>query len=466
MKKSILITLGGLLFATLFYDQRLGLNALLYTLYLFIALAVMNKTLLKKPIVILSGVAMLATSTAVMIHGTAIAITLFFISTITYLGYAAHVSKSVYVSWLNGLYNTILGTFHDFLYQVAPKSDDKTTKIDRVQLVKIIVIPLALLTIFTVLYKQINPVFNAWIAQIDLSFINGLWILTAAIGAAIMSNVITPQALKELTQQDEKTTNKLTNTAISQEEIPVVKKEIEVATYSLIGLNILLILVLISECMFLLNLETFKAAALSQAVHHGVYASIVSILIAISIIAFYYRGKVNFIQDNKALTALTYTWIGLNVLLIGTIFSKNYLYIDLHGLTYKRIGVMVYLLLCIAGLITTVLKVRFKLNFVYLLRRNTAVSYVVICVFALINWPAIITSYNINHGFKSTSLFRAMLPQNSVVLFKNNLLEQTESTTYHKATYQARFKNRTWQEYNQVANELKNLTHAKDAQVQ
>lgn len=118
--------------------------------------------------------------------------------------------------------------------------------------------------------------------------------------------------------------------------------------------------------MFILNIKDFAASELSDAVHSGVYASIVSIILAVVIIAIFFRGSINFIRENGTLKTLTFIWIGLNSLLIASIFTKTYLYIDQYGLSMKRIGVVVYLTLCLIGLFTTFLKVQHQLNFVYL----------------------------------------------------------------------------------------------------
>ncbi|MDP5077754.1 MAG: DUF4173 domain-containing protein, partial [Nonlabens sp.] len=346
-------------------------------------------------------------------------------------------------------YNLIVGTFHNFLFQIPNEKTSDPKKVNAFQLTKLIIIPLCLVALFTALYQQVNPVFNDWLSHIDLSFIDALWVLTALLGSFIMSNVIKPNALQPLSTTDDLKTNDLEKNIPIAEKFEELKNEMQVGIYSLVALNVLLAVVLFSEYLFLYNLNDFKASALSQAVHHGVYASIVSIIIAIGLIAYYYRGALNFISNSKTLRILTYVWIGLNAVLIASIFTKNYLYISLHGLTYKRVGVMVYLLLCVAGLLTTYLKVHFKLNFTYLLRRNTAISYVVLCVFALLNWPAIITEYNINHGFENKQLFRSMLPQNALVLKENGLLQQTDyrvTGSGYMETKLSVFTDRNWQE--------------------
>lgn len=469
MKKSVIIVLGGVVFSTLFYQQFLGINLLLYTLFLTVALAISNHGMLKKPSILLSLFAMLSTATAVMMHGTAISVTMCLFSTMTFFGFIAHASSSMYVSWLNGMYNLIVGTFHNFLFQIPNEKTSDPKKVNAVQLTKLIIIPLCLVALFTALYQQVNPVFNDWLNHIDLSFIDALWVLTALLGSFIMSNVIKPNALQPLSTTDDLKTNDLEKNVPIAEKFEELKNEMQVGIYSLVALNVLLAVVLFSEYLFLYNLNDFKASALSQAVHYGVYASIVSIVVAIGLIAYYYRGALNFISNSKTLRILTYVWIGLNAVLIASIFTKNYLYISLHGLTYKRVGVMVYLLLCVAGLLTTYLKVHFKLNFTYLLRRNTAISYVVLCVFALLNWPAIITEYNINHGFENKQLFRSMLPQNALVLQENGLLQQTDycvTGSGYMETKLSVFTDRNWQEFNLVAYQLKKLNYAQAKNIQ
>lgn len=469
MKKNIIITAGGLVFATLFYTQSLGINALLYSIFLIVALAVSRKEILLKSSILLSGTAMLSSAVAISIHGSTWSITAYFLSTLLYIGYVASFQSSIYVSWLNGCYNAVFGVFHSFLYQLEPPKTEKPKKKTATgQVLKLIGIPLVLVVVFTVLYSSANPVFHKGLMAIDFSFIDVFWVFTAVLGAFIMANIQDPQPIKEVTSRDQNYPNQLTPHTLHDAALQRVANESQIGFFSILCLNSLLCLVLVTEILFLSSINDLEASILSDAVHQGVYASIVSIVLALGVIAFIFRGDVNFLKNNQKLRTLTYIWIGLNALLVVSICIKNYIYIQDHGLTHKRIGVMIYLFLTLIGLCTTYLKVTHRLNFVYLLRRNMAIGYACLVVYALINWSAIITDHNIKANKIDQPYLESLLPQNALVLKEQGLYDlysqQKSGDKYLSDRYnEAAYTKRNWQEFNWIAHQLQ-LHHEDSSQ--
>lgn len=456
----MIITAGGLLFATLFYNQNLGINALIYSVFLIIALAVSKKGLLSKTTTILSAIGMLSSAAAICYHGATWSIVTYYSSTLLFIGYVASSQSSIYVSWLNGIYNAVFGVFHSFIYQQEEAQVSLTKKkVDLGQLIKVVVIPLILVVIFTVLYSTSNPVFNKALSAIDLSVINGFWIFTAVVGGLIMANIQEPFPIEKITSQDKNYPNELHPKPLDEKRLKSVKNESQIGLISIICLNVLLVLVLITEAIFLTNSRSSHASILSDAVHQGVYASIVSIVLALGIIAIIFRGDVNFLKNNQKLRLLTYLWIALNSLLVISIFIKNYIYIDDHGLTHKRIGVMIYLLLTMVGLCTTYLKINYRLNFVYLVRRNLAIGYATIAIYSVINWSAIITDHNIKEDQIDPFYLESLLPQNALILKKHGVYDnykkqKTKGNYRYDRYYESKFIDRNWQEFNWIAHQI------------
>ncbi|ULT43430.1 DUF4173 domain-containing protein [Niabella defluvii] len=94
--------------------------------------------------------------------------------------------------------------------------------------------------------------------------------------------------------------------------------------------------------------------------HERVYVLILSIVMAIAVIMIYFQGLLNFDTQSHLLKKLSFLWIGLNVLLILTVFFRNLEYVAAYGLTFKRIGVFLFLLLSLLGLFTTWIKLKKK----------------------------------------------------------------------------------------------------------
>jgi len=115
----------------------------------------------------------------------------------------------------------------------------------------------------------------------------------------------------------------------------------------------------------------------------------------IIITLYLFRGALNF-KSSIALKVMTYVWLGLNGIVILLIFAKNTNYIEAWGLTHKRIGVYIYSILCILGIIFTVYKLHRKKTTSFLVR-STSISFLTVLVcYGLINWSGIIVSYNLN----------------------------------------------------------------------
>ncbi len=135
----------------------------------------------------------------------------------------------------------------------------------------------------------------------------------------------------------------------------------------------------------------------SSAVHEGTDALIFSILLAMAVLLFFFRGNINFLRKNQLLRQLAYVWIFQNALLMITVAIRNYYYISDCGLTMKRIGVYVFLLATLFGLFTFFIKVLEKKSSFYLVRLNCWAVCAVFVLLSCMDWDPYIAEYNISH---------------------------------------------------------------------
>ena len=173
---------------------------------------------------------------------------------------------------------------------------------------------------------------------------------------------------------------------------------------------------------------------------------------AIIIILYFFRGNLNFYRGNKNLKTIAYIWIFLNMLLVINTVIKDSQYIYYFGFTYKRIGVLMYLLLTIIGLITTVIKVKDIKNFWYLFRINTVTAFTILVVSCTINWDSYITIYNLNYAQSVDFKYLINLSDNNTFILKNYKDENNLSTDRERAVerkfkkYVRKLKDKNWQE--------------------
>lgn len=167
---------------------------------------------------------------------------------------------------------------------------------------------------------------------------------------------------------------------------------------SLVSLNILLIFFIVTY-----NYEQFyemvkTPVQLSEETHERVNSVIVSIIMAILVIMFYFKSNFNF--DSKAgyLKIFAKIWIVLNAILVFSAMLKNTEYILNYGFTYKRFGVYAFLLLALIGLVLTFIKIRFRKTNAFLFNNMSWYIYGIILACSYFNWGAIVTSQNMKRS--------------------------------------------------------------------
>lgn len=140
-----------------------------------------------------------------------------------------------------------------------------------------------------------------------------------------------------------------------------------------------------------------SAGSYSQLVHEGTYLLIASILLSMGIMLYFFRGNLNFFTKSTSLRNLSYLWIAQNALLVVSVAIRNYRYIDFDGLTYKRVGVIIFLIMCLFGLATLVYKIAKGKSLSFLLGKNAAFALGLGIVLTAMPWARWITSYNVEH---------------------------------------------------------------------
>lgn len=159
-------------------------------------------------------------------------------------------------------------------------------------------------------------------------------------------------------------------------------------------LNILLVFFIIT-----FNYEQFYEAVktpnqLSEETHERVGAVIMSIVMAILVIMFYFKSNFNFDSKAGLMKILVKIWIVLNAVLVISAMLKNTEYIINYGFTYKRLGVYAFLILSLIGLVMTFVKIQMRKKNVFLFNAMVWYFYGTILACSYINWGGLITSQN------------------------------------------------------------------------
>lgn len=455
--KSILL---ALVFSLLFFAKDLGLNLFILSLLISFIL-VMNTLKNKIPWLFLS--AFILSGLFVFIHPSSLTSFAYFVALFILIGKTASQKIATPIAGLVGLISitsaSIVNTIH------SEKSIPRKKNTTLILYGKGIVIALVFVFLFTTLYSKANPIFNELLHKINLSFISINWLLLTALGYFIFLHLLRPYHSHILIEKDLELGDDLPKpkTTFSAVLIKKLGNEVTIASIVLGALNLLLLVFLVTDIIYLSNPNVTSESQYSQSVHQGVYALLVSIICAIAVILYYFRGNLNFFIKNKSLKSLSFLWIALNLVLTTTTFYKNYTYVSELGFTYKRIGVFIYLLLIIGGLLTVGIKISKQKNFLFLLRSNTTIAFAILIFSSAIPWDRFITTFNLAHiENPDVNYLMSLDSSNSNYLLKYatknaNKLTPTENDRILKRTnrYTNDLKARVWQEYT-INNFIKN----------
>lgn len=182
---------------------------------------------------------------------------------------------------------------------------------------------------------------------------------------------------------------------------------------------------------------------LKQFVHEGTYLLILSILISGVLVLYYFRRNLNFYRNNNLLKYLSYIWLAQNGVLAVSVAIRNFWYINYFALAYKRIGVIIFLVLTIYGLYTVYRKVRERKSAFYLFKTNAYALLVVLIISSLMNWDSTIAKYNFKNS--NTSFlhldYLATLSDKSLPYLDKTLpeLKQIEAVQNEKFPFEQKF---------------------------
>jgi hypothetical protein len=144
------------------------------------------------------------------------------------------------------------------------------------------------------------------------------------------------------------------------------------------------------------NFDPRQAGNLTKLVHEGTYMLILSILLSMGILIYYFRSNQNFYPKNGLLKAAAYLWLVQNAVLSVSVLIRCGYYISEYGLAYKRIGVVIFLGLVFFGLFTLYRKISGQKSFYYLLRTNAWAAYAMLIGLSTVNWDVLIVRHNLD----------------------------------------------------------------------
>jgi hypothetical protein len=439
MKKQINLPLlatlcGAILFNYLFWMEAIGINLLLYSTFIMIII-LLNKEVIKHKKIWASGASHLFTAILLVFNHSILTLISWFVSLAIFIGFAyLPTLRSIFAAITAALLQAITAPVNLVKELITVKMGNFSIK-PLFKPIKYIILPIILVVLFSILYSLANSTFanyldiilssiGNFIADVfnfffaDISFIRALHFV---LGLLFTAALLLKYYNETLEQTELSFLEKLLRTRRAKKQAVVLNglvvppapnvyhKKMALKTMNIIGIISFIALNLL---IFSLNLVDISSLWITEPkpvdfnysaeLHEGTNILIWSIILAMMVILYFFRGNLNFYSKNKSIKLLSYIWIVQNTFLVASVLLRDYNYIDIHGLTYKRIGVVVFLLLCLIGLITVYLKVSKQKSFFYLVKTNGFVWYALLLISGVVNWDVLIMSYNMNNKHEIT----------------------------------------------------------------
>lgn len=391
-----------LAFSILFYRQDCGLNFFLFSILLTAGTALMQPGVIRKRSWLLAAAGALAAGFAVFYYGNALAIVADTLAVLLLAGISSYAGGSVIISMLITIISvciSFVSMIVDSIARLEKRGPSDPQNKSQGKRIVIVLFALVVVLVFFFMYRSSNVLFYDLTKNISLDFISLPWIVFTIAGAFFVYGLYNQRIMRDVAGWDGG--HRLTLQPADMEKQSWLDKLMSVsserfAALVLFGLlNLLLLFVNGVDVAFMAGDQQLPAGVTyTEYLHQGVGMLITSIIAAMVIILYFFRGRLHFEQNTGLVRNLALLWILQNALMLVSTAYRNYGYIHEYGLTYKRIGVFVYLLLVLFGLSTVAVKLLRRKTNAFLFRSNSWMYFTVLVMASFVNWDGIIIRYN------------------------------------------------------------------------
>lgn len=276
---------------------------------------------------------------------------------------------------------------------------------------RIFLIPLLIIIIFIIIYQQSNPVFDKLTVKAGIFLqehlirlfrnFELLMVFTFLCGILLANFVFFRESETAVVKRDLESIDNLKREKRNRSHhfrLTGLKNEYKAGIFLLLVLNMILLVLNVIDIYWVWFHFEWEGQYLKQFVHEGTNLLILSIMISIALVLFFFRGNLNFYKKNSLLKYLSYAWLLQNTILAISVAIRNFWYIHYFALAYKRIGVFIFLILTVYGLYTVFIKVLKRKSSFYVFKSNAYAIYFVLIISSAVNWEIVIAKYNFKHA--------------------------------------------------------------------
>lgn len=425
--KLLLVFTGAFIFNLLFWNEKIGVNAVMFDAFVCTSVFVLYPSWRANAISRWLLGAQTVTLAMVVIQNTILSKLTFAVTLLLFVSFCEFAHQSVFFAG-GSIMTNYLAAVPNLFNELGNVSGNRHRISGWIRRSRLFIIPLAILSVFFAIYASANVIFsNMFTAFIDkmadwfshiFSWLSFERIAFFFLGVFIVTGVLIRSGISWFSDKDMHYHNDLSRKKSRLKNWRgsgfadllqlivgraatgnlALKNEYRMGAAIIVLLNMLLLVINGLDIRYVwLGYRLDKNTQMSAYVHEGAGLLILSIILAMLVLLFFFRGNINFYKRNKWLKYGAYLWILQNTFLVASVFCRDYYYISHLGLAYKRIGLLFFLLMVLAGLITILLKIYFTKTVYFLLRINGWVALVLLVLSSWVNWDVTIAKYNLQH---------------------------------------------------------------------
>jgi hypothetical protein len=396
-KKITAIIILTSLYSVLFYEQHVGLNFLLFTVSLLGLYFFQDKSTIKSKPVLALSVAAIFSATFTVIHGSYLSMWATIISLMVIPGVMINKRSNILIDFISTIVNIAASSVFMIMEMIESKKNGKEKGFLR--LLKYLV-PTIFIIAFFFIYRSMNPLFENFTQEIADLISLGFVFFTLG-GFTLVYSVYKQKRAKHIDEWE-----KNWKLDIDETEVKAPNWNEGVAfIFLFIVLNLMLVSVNLMDINYLYIGEGMPDGIThKQFLHKGVGMLILSILLGISLLLYFFRGALNFSKNNVIIKSLAFLWVIQNVFMVVSTTLRNNIYVDEALLSYKRIGVYFWLLFALIGLTTLFIKLSKNKTVWFLARHNFTTIFVVFILSSAFDWDKIISDFNINRAVQEEEI--------------------------------------------------------------
>ncbi len=482
MKKSLiqnlLFAIALLIYHIFFWQRHWGLNVLLFTGLMIGALFYIHEDSRTSSTFKLTVLGTVIAAVSVVIFNSVFSKVIYTLSCISMVGFAQQRElRFLWYGLLLALYSMLSAPITAFEHWAKSKKQQPQWFNKSWRFVRLSILPMIIVVAFFGLYSlansqfglvafdvldKINKAFGGWFASFTPAYFLFSLLSFLIIGGMVWKSKSDWLAHFQLQHQNTIERKRKPSYRFVRPSMIALKNEYRSALILLATLNLLTFLVNLTDFQHTwLGFMSLNPYNISMDVHFGTYILIFTIIIAISLLMYYFRRNLNFYKKNKWLKIAAYAWVAQNIFLALSVALRNIKYVDFYGLTYKRLGVFIFLLLVLYGLTTVIQKIKNKKTAYFLFQHNAWALYFAMIILSAVNWDTGLTNYNLGMNEKANIDFYYLIQKVSDKNLPQLLAYQEKiPKSFHregsyeqmlerkKGRFLSKMKHRSWLEWN------------------